>query len=508
MSTMTLQVRPPSVLRLSAGRLFRLEFRRSPMLWMVPLAAAVFWLDTYRGSMALPPFWGSRTLYLRQGMAFMDFAPFVVGAAAWAGGRDFRNGIAEQIAITPLPRWAGRLTAWLAATCWALAAFLGCVGTIYGITARQGATGTPTWWPVLVGAVGLAACTAVGIAAGVLIPSRFTAPMAAIVATLVLRQTLRSGGTFTLLSPMASPLWSLAAPKADAGFFFPYLPDLPLTQIVFLGGLTFAALGLLGLQPVCGGRGIRRAAAALTALGLAASLTAVGLVSGARGTDNGVVIPAIHNAASDRPSVFTPVCGNAAIPVCLHPGYKAYLPNITAAFDPLLREIAGLPGAPVRVTQVALRGRFPDLRTARVSGEPPVLEVAFNIGYEAIMWSGPDLPEPPCCSSTALWTSPARIADEVLPLVAATVIDGVIGHQTAAQQAVSAALLTAAGISQSSMSTFPDAESSPSGVAKPDAAAYAAGRGLAALSATARRAWLTAHLAALRAGTMSARQLP
>ena len=67
---------------------------------------------------------------------------------------------------------------------------------------------------------------------------------------------------------------------------------------------------------------------------------------------HGMVIPALHDAASDRPIGYTPVCGQAAgVAVCLNPAYHRYLPEVTAALHPALAEVAGLPGAPVRATQ-------------------------------------------------------------------------------------------------------------------------------------------------------------
>ncbi|MGW0633366.1 hypothetical protein [Streptomyces sp. NPDC002758] len=500
------------MIRLSAGRLLRLELRRSAMMWMVPLALVAFWLDTYRSSMALPALWSSRTLILRQGMAVDDFAPFVVGAAAWIGGRDHRRGIGEQVDVTPLPRWAGRLTTWAATAGWALGTYLACAGFLYGMIAWQGAAGSPLWWPVVVGAVALAAFSALGFAVGVLVPSRFTAPLAAIVTALVLRQSLRSGGRYNLLSPMTSPAYSLAPPKSDAGVFYPYLPDLSLTQLLFLGGLAVAALGVLGMQAVCGGPGLRRLAAAVVAVGLASSGTGIALIGTARVEANGVVVPALHDAADDRPIAYTPVCGGSAIQVCLNPVYKAYLPTLTTALDPLLRELAGLPGAPVRVDQVALSGQRAALAGATVSGEPPVVHLALNIGYEGAMWIGSSpsgqASRGRCCTSQQMWSSVSRVTAEVLPPVAGAVVDSLIGHADQAQQAVLEGLLRAVGVPLDSMAVFARIDGTLIALPQPGTPAYAAGGRFAALPAADRHAWLTAHLAELRVGHITLEQLP
>lgn len=504
--------RIPQVVTICAGRLLRLELRRSTMMWMVPLALLAFWLDTYRSSMALSPLWSSRTLILRQGAALDDFAPFVVGAAAWAAGRDRRRGIGEQVDITPLPRWAGRLTAWGATAGWALGTYLACVGFLYGMIAWQGAAGSPIWWPVVVGAVALAALSALGFALGALVPSRFTAPLAAVVTALVLRQTMRSGGRYVLLSPVASPAYSLAPPKPDAGVFYPYLPDLSLTQLMFLGGIAVTALGVLGVQEVCGRPGLRRLAAAVAAVGLALCGTATALVGTARVEGNGVVVPALHDAADDRPLSYTPVCGGSAVKVCLNPVYKAYLPTLATALDPLLREVAGLPGAPVRFDQAAMSGRLSPLAEATVSGEPPVAHLGLNIGYDGAMWvgTGPAGQAPPgrCCTSQQMWTSVPRVTAEVLPPVAGTVVDSLVGHADQAQQAVLEGLLRAVGVPLDTMRTFARIDGTPIVLPRPGSPAYAAGGRFAALSTAGRHAWLTTHLARLREGRLTLEQLP
>jgi hypothetical protein len=67
-------------------------------------------------------------------------------------------------------------------------------------------------------------------------------------------------------------------------------------------------------------------------------------------TGSGVVVPALHDAASDRPVPYIPACGQAAgVPVCVHPAFGSYLQDVTKALQPVLAEVAGLPGAPTHV---------------------------------------------------------------------------------------------------------------------------------------------------------------
>ena len=94
----------PSRLRLPGpARLLRLELRRSIMPWLLPLFAVLFWLVTYHPAMSNPPFWNVRSGIV-QSHTLLAFAPLLAGAAAWAGSREHRRGVADLVEITALPR--------------------------------------------------------------------------------------------------------------------------------------------------------------------------------------------------------------------------------------------------------------------------------------------------------------------------------------------------------------------------------------------------------------------
>src|SRR5262249_15380663 len=188
-------------------------------------------------------------------------------------------------------------------------------------------------------------------------------------------------------------IWPLnvqgALPPDAYGIFYPYLPDLAIAQLMFLAGLAAAALGALGLPAAAGGRWLRGAGTALAVAGLAAAGTAAGLTGTARLEAHRIVIPALPDAASDRPVRYVPVCSHSAVPVCVQPAYRSFLPAVTAALSPLLGQVAGLPGAPVRVTQVAVTsvqqepGNGVQLGGSVSGGSPPVLSPPL---------AGPSLP--------------------------------------------------------------------------------------------------------------------
>jgi len=503
--------RPARITLPAPARLLRLELRRSIMPWLAPLLAVLFWLTTYRPAMANPPFWNVRSGMV-QSHAMLAFAPLLAGAAAWAGSRDRRRGVADLVGMTALPPWARQVAAWAATTCWAEAVYLACVTVLYVVTAHQAAWGGPLLWPVAVGATFVAASCAIGFAAGVLLPGRFTAPLAAFVMFLAL-----AGGAFALQANISyAQIWPLnvqGAFPADAyGIFYPYLPDLPIAQLLFLAGLTAAALGGLGLPAAAGGRWLRAIAAAMTAAGLAAAGTGVALAGTARLEAHGIVIPALHDAASDRPTSYTPVCAHTAIPICLHPSYRALLPDVTAALGPALSQVAGLPGAPVRVTQVALTSVQAEPSNGIafggpvISGRPPVLYLPL---------AGGTLPGQGTASAI---TENLREQDGPVILSALVGLPGELGAQAgsgaaeatpnpgsrhAAQVAVLDGLVKALGMVQSAPGGRIQ-HGTPSGANQE----LAATRRFAALPAAARHAWLATHLAALRAGRIPLSEVP
>ncbi|WP_020575406.1 ABC transporter permease [Actinopolymorpha alba] len=467
----------------AAGRLLRLELRRNVMLWLLPIVAALFWLVTYRPAMAYPPLWNVRAMTM-QTSASAVFVPTVVGAAAWLGSREARHGMTDLLSGVSRPRWVRQLATWAATTCWALVAYLGCVAALYAVTAQQGAWGGPLWWPAAVGAASLPAFSALGFAAGALRPSRFTAPLVAVAAFLALELTaqfIQGDDSPWQVSPLVAGPWEIGADHGVATFYR-YLPDLPIVQLMFLAGLTAALLGVLGLPAGSGGRWVRRFTAGLTTAGVLAAVTATALAGTGRLDPHGMIaIPALHNPANDRPVPYTPVCGDTPIPVCLHPAYASYLPTLTAALEPVLGELAGLPGAPARIDQAAATYRQESGNGVSISsagpamrGTPPTLHLLlpFQLARSA---TTDEL-------TSELRTNTAR---EILN----SVIGGDRRRTTDAQQAVAAAILKT--------STLP-----------PGSPTANAAQRFAALPPATRHAWLTRHVAALRAGQLTLAELP
>ena len=413
--------------------------------------------------------------------------------------------------ITARPRWGRLLTTWAATTFWALAGYLACLGVLYGMTARQASWGGPLWWPAAVAAASLPAFSALGFAAGALLPSRFTAPLAAVAAFFALAlstQLITGSQSYWQVSPVVAGGWDLG-PDTGVATFYPYLPDLAIAQVMFLGGLTVALLAALALPRGSGARRVRCAAAAIAAAGLVLAGTATVLAGTGRLDAHGLIaIPALHDAASDRPARFTPVCSHTAIAVCLNPAYARYLPVAVTALAPVLSEIAGLPGAPARVRQAPASYRQGErnsvsigLAGPAITGRPPVFRLLL-----------PGQLPGPAMTTTGL-------AAEIRSSAGLGIVSSMVGagrHPSPAQQAVLAVLARVSGLPRPTLPPRSTPAASRRRAAPtrrapepaPGSPAYAAARRFAALTPPARRDWLVAHLPALRAGRITLAQLP
>jgi hypothetical protein len=483
------------------------ELRHNAMPLLLPLIAVLFWFDSYRIAATLPPLWAVRLYYiLGQGHALIDFAPFVAGVAAWMGSRDGRRGMGDLVTATVRPRWEAQLATWAATVLWAVGAYLVFMAVTLYLLGRSVAWGGLPWWPVAVDAVGVAAFASLGFALGARFPSRFIAPIAAF-------GGLFAMGTSSQIGFSASGGWALILPAMsngnfgqDAGIFYQWLPDLPIDRVIFAAGVAAAAAGLLGLPVGAGGPRLRRCAAVVTVTGAAAAVAAIVLAFTAHVGPYGTVIPALHDAASDRPIPYTPVCTHPGMPVCLQPAYRPYLPDVTAALRPVISQVAGLPGAPVRAGQAAA-----------LFGSGPAVAGPANVGQIMTLGGRPPVLDMPV-GAIAL---PGSFGDDSSSFVSQLKVEAVhavitssAAYGNPAQQAVEAALLQNAGIP---LAAQPNAlgdtpwplpfEHRRRVAAYPPPIAAAAQR-FAALPAAARHAWLAAHLGALRAGHLTLGQLP
>jgi hypothetical protein len=485
-------------------RLLRIELRRNAMPWILPLIAVLFWFDSYRPSTTVPVLYVLRTFWnMGQGHTIIDFGPFVAGVAAWMGSRDGRRHTVDLVDGTAQPRWITQLAVWAATAIWALAAYLVFTSALFAVYAGQGVQGQPPWWWVAVGATAVAAFSAAGFVVGAFWPSRFAAAVAAFGGFVAMVFSSNTGFHHSTGWALVLPTNSNGNFQPDSGLLYPWLPDLPIARIMLLAGIAIAALGLLGLRARADGLRVRWLAAAITVAGVAAAGTGAGLASTARLSADGMVIPALHDAASDRAFGNVSRCGQAAgLPVCVNPAYGHWLPNVTAALAPVLSEVANLPGAPVRAVEVGAVYDSADgggSQAMTISGQPLALSLPLGALH---------LPD----SSAG---SPSIFADQLRLLAVHAFTGADAGPGTPAQQAVQAALLQGAGVPFAAQPMVLADDGLPSwtqtGSGRPGPATgpvYDAARRLTALPGAARHAWLAAHLAALRSGQLTVAQLP
>jgi hypothetical protein len=537
-------------------RLLWLELRHNSMACLVPVVVGLFWLITYRKTMAMAPLWNLRATGLQSGTV-IDFAVPVTGAAAWMGARETRRRILEQVTITARPRWTRLLITWVATTIWAEVAYLGCLAAVYGVTAHQASWGGPLWWPAAVAAASVPAFSALGFAIGTVLPSRFTPPLAAIAAFFIVAlstELITGSQSYWQVSPVVTGPWDMGS-QAGLATFYPFVPDLSIAQVMFLAGFTVALLGTLALPAASGrapnaeagrglragsgragsGRVLRLVAAGCTTAGLLAAGTAVRLAgTGTMDASGMIAIAALHDAASDQPLHFTPVCSRTAIPLCLNPAYAIYLSATADALAPLLSQLAGLPGAPARIVQDSMIYQQGGGNCFSFRPGSPADSGSSSVFHLVL----PDQALGP--AMTASQMARATAATYGSQIVARVIGDG--PGDSPAQSAVAAALMEAAGMraiavviptpsnqcppvneahaargtrtatssrdgqSGRTGSGGPDTGQSP--VVADDTPVAAAAERFAASPASVRRTWLVRHLAALRAGQITLAQLP
>jgi hypothetical protein len=191
----------------------------------------------------------------------------------------------------------------------------------------------------------------------------------------------------------------------------------------------------------------------------------------------------------------------------VHPAYRPWLADVTAALRPVQTEIAGLPGVPARADQVAT------LFTVGGPGLGPssVGQIGTISGQPAVLY----LPLGALNLPGAFGQDRTDFLDAIkLQTVHAFVTAG-RGYGDPAQTAVEATLLKNAGIPLATQAkqALPDSPWGNAIVGPPGNGGYpaqiaTAATRFAALPAATRHAWLASHLTALRAGHLTLAQLP
>jgi hypothetical protein len=512
---------PPSRGRSLVGRVLRMEIRHSAFMWCLPLLVVLFIYDPYRTASTYLALWPLRSTVVLNKF-WPDMVVFAAGFSAWSGTREGRRNVSDLLATTARPAWTRQLCSLGGTAFWVVATFLAGVVVLYVATSSAATWGTAPVWPVIVGVAAMLAVCAIAFTLGALFPGRFTAPIVAVGITIItlyaFRQAVGDNGGSTGAIGVLSPDGSV--PANDWGLFYPVSVGVPIVQVMFMGGVVLAAVGVLGLSPRTGGVGWRGALSAVSAggarlrtvavsvfaVGVALAVAAIAAAETANVSDpnSTLQIPAIDNALSgSNPIPYTPACsaGPGSSPaggfeICVHPAYQPYLAWAAAALDPVIAQVSGLPGVPTSAREVS------------ASQLSQAVDQGFGIGqiaggsYEFTLSNIPFSPKRPMVEQSLQQDFvQAIIVGSTAKSV--TMPDGSHAFQpysgTPAQQAVMNGLLKALGARP-----VKDPQSSQ---ALPTQVMSAAAR-FAALPAATRHAWLAANLTALKAGTITLAQVP
>ncbi len=435
-----------------------LEARRSPAVPLLPLLVAVCALLPMARHLQPVALWPTRMLDLQ--FTLQILGPFAGGLAAWVASRDGRRGMTDLLTSVPYPPWRRAWTAWAANAGWTALFYVAVAAVFIALGAVQATWGGPLLWPPAVALLGTLMCAALGFAAGTWLPGRFVAPLVG-TGMFGLLGVAIAAGQRRIRAAWLAPIFPSVG--GQEGVFWPARADLAVVQLLFAGGLLVAALGVAGLRG-----GMRRGVLAATASGVALVVAAAALISTARVDERGVLVPALHNARSDRPLPYRPVCAGAPVTVCLHPAYRRELAAMSAFVNRVVAPIAGLPGVPGRLDQGSSAERT-GVSGSVVTMDVPVIHTA---------------------------SVPSDVAVLAASALTSALVIGQLDEKgsqrrpaaTPAQRAVQWYLIRAAGYR-------PD-----QGYLPADAATRAAGDRLAALNPTDQRAWLVEHFPAVHAG--------
>jgi hypothetical protein len=330
---------------MTASRLLWIEFRRNAGIWFVLPIVAITWYLLNSGHGWIPFLW-SETNDLLQGTMIPLAGPALIGLAAWMAGRDRRRGMNDLLETTSRPVMARRLTLLAGTTLWVILAYVIFAAYMFGRTARLATWGRPALWPILIVLAALLAYGAWGFLAGSLFPSRFTAPLAAVVifgagaafSSTSYVSTVGSGGT-----PVSVDSTNWVSNLAPSN-----LSPVPHWQFLFYIGLIATALAVLTVQR-------QRDLLRITALALALVLTTGSVVmiwgngrhyNSATNVVTNNFGQVVHRSASAQP---TPVCAGQPVTVCTNPAWQPVLDDAVRQASELVSPLMGLPSVPLRV---------------------------------------------------------------------------------------------------------------------------------------------------------------
>ncbi|MFG2695214.1 ABC transporter permease [Kitasatospora sp. NPDC048407] len=335
------------------SRAYRTELRRSPLRWVFPVLVAVVLLVLFGRDRSWIGVW-SQASAAAQIPAFY-LGPAMAGAAAWAAAARRRAGVVVGFAAAR-PSWRIEAVQVAAALTYGLAAYAVGMLTAVAVTVRDG--GPSFWWPgyVLLGAVLITGCTALGHLAGRGGRSLFAVPVVCTLGCLVFL------GLVGFVPQGASPgvgLVALSGYPARTVAAWPLLAR------------AAAALALVGLA-VGAGRQVRT-----EGHGPKWRARSFGTAGGVLALAGSLVLWALAGPlVVQRSAPSRPLCTDGVPKICVWPENRRYLPELRELAERAAALSAGRFRVPAQFAEEGLDGRELDRGNRFVLREGEVWEVA------------------------------------------------------------------------------------------------------------------------------------
>ena len=325
--------------------IFLHKLLHNPTVLLAPVIIVAILLTPLAGKFNPVAIWNDRSYDVLSLLTILG--PFVAAVGAWEGARAsrLRKHSGDQSTV-----WARQVTTWAKTAVWGLLLYLLLWAVVFLITATQATWGGPLLGPPLVGTVAILALSALGFAIGDRWSSRIAAPVVGV-------GLLAAQSWFVLLASAGNPIGYLT-PNFAAGLsvsvWYGVRSDLVIVQLTFLCGLLAIALASLAIR-----RSITSSKvypAVLAVCGVILMLASFAGVASSSADIHGIRVPLLYNSVSDHPIPYTPVCSQAALPVCVHPAYSAELSPLSTLINHLAVPLIGLSGAPVQADQRPVDG--------------------------------------------------------------------------------------------------------------------------------------------------------
>ncbi|MFI8811026.1 MULTISPECIES: hypothetical protein [unclassified Streptomyces] len=306
----------------AARSVLRAELRRGSVPWTGPVVALAVLVpmvnkaDEWQGS------WGE-TQGLLHSAATLIAGPLAAAAGCWQGGREHRRRTAGLWLSVPRGRPAQLVMAALPIALWAAVGYLVALAGVSAATWPYTGAGGPSAAVAVTDLCALVSLTFVGFVVGRVCRWRLTAPVLGAAGYVGLGAPSYLSSDARFLNPAQQfelhgtvPVW----------WFAPVM-------VVWVGGLALA--------PVLG-YAARRRYLALVPLAVAASVAPL-------------IVGAGEGLFRDDPVAARLVCGDTVPQICVGGLDGPLLPRASEALSGMLSRLEGVPGAPVRYVDPAVR---------------------------------------------------------------------------------------------------------------------------------------------------------